>query len=113
MATTRRILATLNSIDREALEPFIREWRYRHGEPRACHAHWEAREDGRVRWFPAKVIDLHYADAHGQVRIDTETGKVTVSKNPDNKPKLDTPPVLDSKPDAPTYGMTPMSEKAA
>jgi hypothetical protein len=112
--TPLKVPATLNSYDQKAIEPFVRDWRYRHGELRACHAHWEVREDGKVRWFPAKVIDLHFADAHGQVRIDAEIGKTSVAVNPHNKPK---PPKLDAleprKSDAPTYGMTGLEWKAA
>jgi hypothetical protein len=104
--TIFKLPAQLNSIDREAIQKFINDWRWRHGELRACHANWEVHEDGKVRWFPAKVIDLHFADAYGQLRINTETGNVTVVKNPDNKPGA--PPVLKySKPDVPVYGLTP------
>jgi hypothetical protein len=115
VATIRKIPATLNSVDQQAIEKYIREWRYQHGEPQQCVAHWEVREDGKVRWFPAKVIDLYFRDAHGQVRLNSENGEMTVSKHPNDKqqkPSLDRLD-LDCKPDTPTYGLTPMMEKAA
>jgi hypothetical protein len=115
--SVRTIPATLNSIGQEAIQKFVREWRYRHGELQQCVAHWEVHEDGKVRWFPTKVIDLYFTNAHGQIRLDTETGKVTVAINPDNKPKLaaDAPPVpvapMQASP-ATYLGMQPLEEAA-
>jgi hypothetical protein len=110
------INAYINSVDQAAIDKYVREWRYKHGEPRACHAQWEVCQDNVVRWFPAKLFRLEYADTYGELRLDCETGEVTVTKHPNDKQERPTtsldPLDLDRKPDTPTYGLTPM-ERAA
>jgi hypothetical protein len=114
MTTANTIPATLNSYDREAIEPHITDWERRHGKLQTAPiAKWEVHADGRSRWFPAKIVDVIFADAHGQVRLDSQTGEVTVTINPDNKPKLADAPPVSVNPDAPYLGMQPLQEKAA
>jgi hypothetical protein len=110
-ATTKRLPTNLNSIDQSVIKDLVHGWRSRHGELRACYVSWEVVEDGPVRSFPAKLIDLYFANGHGQVRLDMATHKVKVTKDPNNKPE---PAVVDVQQsvqeDKPYFGMTPHAE---
>jgi hypothetical protein len=105
-----RLPATINSHDQEAIQKLLHDWRYRHGELRACHAQWVVEEDNKIRWFPAKIVHLVFVDTVAEVSIDTETGKATVVKNPDNKPHLEAPHEP-TKSDPPVFGMQPLEER--
>jgi hypothetical protein len=54
----------------------------RFGPLQACSAHFDVEHNGPVRFFPGKVIDYYFRDAAAQVRIDLDTQKISVTKDP-------------------------------
>jgi hypothetical protein len=81
---TNTIPASMTSHDQKVLEKFIKEWCGVHGELRnAVQAKWEVCSDDIVRWFPAKLFRLQFSQTHAELRMDTETRLVTVTKHPE------------------------------